>query len=297
LSGGTSPASPLDPLRLGGTLAHRRPDVYVSPGYNAAIMTGCRQLITVHDLIHLRDASESSRAKAAYYRFVVAPAIKRTGSVLTVSHHTASALSEWADISLDHVKVVGNGTSIIRASEADLAEAEGHRRAGPYVLYVGNDKPHKNLGLLLKAMSYLDPQVSLVLVGPSAARVGQLAPALLGSERVRLLASVGENELRTLYVNASCLALPSTDEGFGLPALEAMALGVRTAYCCDAVGEVVADLGRRAPAEDPRAFAAAMSSCLDVDMAGRQELITRSLLFDWNTTTSRVLRAIEGIRR
>jgi glycosyltransferase involved in cell wall biosynthesis len=291
---GSNPASPLDPLRLTALLARLRPRIFVSPGYNAALTSSCRQLVTVHDLIHLTDVSESSRLKRAYYSTVVAPTIRQTGIVLTVSHYTASAIRKWIDIPLDRVKVVGNGTSIARASTADLGDAARHREEfGHYMVYVGNSRPHKNLGLLIDALSFVDPTVRLVLVGPSPQAVGRLRGGPISDDRVRFLQGVSEQELRSLYLNASCLVLPSTEEGFGLPALEAMALGIPTAYCCDAVQEVVGDLGFRSPSDDPRSFARAVGACLGATLVDRHALVTRSTLFEWDRTANQVLEAIE----
>jgi glycosyltransferase involved in cell wall biosynthesis len=291
---GSNPASPLDPLRLTALLARLSPRIFVSPGYNAAFKSNCRQLVTVHDLIHLTDVSESSRLKRAYYSAVVAPTIRQTGFVLTVSHYTACAISKWANIPVDRVKVVGNGTSIARASKADLEDAARYRdEFGHYVLYVGNSRPHKNLGLLLDALNFIDPAIRLTLVGPSRQVVERLVGHGISDDRVQFLQGVNDQELRRLYLNASCLVLPSTEEGFGLPALEAMALGIPTAYCCDAVQEVVGDLGFRSPSDDPRSFALAVDACLGATPADRQALVTRSMLFEWDSTANQVMEAIE----
>jgi glycosyltransferase involved in cell wall biosynthesis len=292
--GGSNPASALDPLRLAVLLARLRPRIFVSPGYNAAFKSSCRQLLTVHDLIHLNDASESSRLKRTYYSTVVAPAIRRTGLVLTVSHYTASAISKWVSIPVDRVKVVGNGTSIARASDADLEDAVRHRdEFGHYILYVGNSRPHKNLGLLFDALSFLDSAIRLVLVGPSRQVVERLVGHPIPDDRVQFSPGVNDQELRALYLNASCLVLPSTEEGFGLPALEAMALGVPSAYCCDAAQEVVGSLGFRSPPDDPRSFAIAVDGCLAATAVDRRALVTRSMLFEWDRTAKRVMEAIE----
>jgi glycosyltransferase involved in cell wall biosynthesis len=296
LTGRGDPASPFDPLRLSVALARRRPNIFVSPGYNSALRSDCHQLLTVHDLIHLHDPAESSRLKRAYYQALVGPAIRRTKMVLTVSHHSAVAISEWAQIPLDWVKVVGNGTSIGQASGGDLADADRHRgRAGRYLLYVGNDKPHKNLPLLFDALRHIDRSVRVVLVGPSprlCERVG-LSRAL--SERLIFRPTVTDAELRDLYLNASCLVLPSREEGFGLPALEAMALGVRTVYCCEAVHEIVGDLGFRTSADEPESFAAAVNQSIHMDQVDRSVLVARSLLFGWDAVADRVVQAIAGI--
>jgi glycosyltransferase involved in cell wall biosynthesis len=214
--------------------------------------------------------------------------------VITVSHYTASAISKWADIPLDCVKVVGNGSSMTRASDAELGEAARHRdEFGHYMLYVGNSRPHKNLELLLDALSFIDPTIRLVLVGPSRQVVGRLVGHPISDDRVQFLHRVNDQELRRLYLNASCLVLSSTEEGFGLPALEAMALGIPTAYCCDAVQEVVGDLGFRSPSDDPRSFALAVDACLGATLVDRHALVSRSMLFEWDRTANQVMEAIE----
>jgi hypothetical protein len=72
-----------------------------------------------------------------------------------------------------------------------------------------------------------------------------------------------------------------------------MALGIPTAYCCDAVQEVVGDLGFRSPSDDPRSFALAVDACLGATLVDRHALVSRSMLFEWDRTANQVMEAIE----
>ena len=81
--GRVSPTSPIDPLYLLGALRLGRGDLFVSPGFNASLPGRHKQLITVHDLIHLRVDDESSFAKRLYYQRVVLPAVRSSQRVLT----------------------------------------------------------------------------------------------------------------------------------------------------------------------------------------------------------------------
>ena len=95
--------------------------------------------------------------------------------------------------------------------------------AEPYVLFIGSEQPRKNLERLEKAVATLrargHPHVLVTAGADSWGRVD------FGDTFVRKLGKVSDEVLRRLYANAGCLAIPSLHEGFGLPALEAMAAG------------------------------------------------------------------------
>jgi glycosyltransferase involved in cell wall biosynthesis len=105
-----------------------------------------------------------------------------------------------------------------------------HVRATPYVLFVGGLSPHKNLGVLLEALVRV-PGVDLVLAGPfrndlfHAGDVTSTIQRLGLTDRVATISDPEDAALRDLYAGALALVLPSFDEGFGLPAVEAAAAG------------------------------------------------------------------------
>ncbi|GGX16449.1 hypothetical protein GCM10007242_23780 [Pigmentiphaga litoralis] len=104
----------------------------------------------------------------------------------------------------------------------------------PYILTVCHQFPHKNVVTLLRAFELVaksDPRVQLYLVGKQSEENKQFVTRSLSEQtakRVRLLGYVSDAELGTYYRNAALFALPSLYEGFGMPAIEALGLGVPT---------------------------------------------------------------------
>lgn len=281
----TKPYSPLAPAEAALMLRRRRADLFLSPTYAPALPGPYRQLITVHDLIFLDVAAESSLVKRQYFDRLVRPTIRRTGAVMTVSEFSRQRLVEWSGLPADSVHMVGNG-----CSEAPLEDIDGAllaRDRDPYVLFVGNEREHKNFRLLARAMTLVDTSVRLVTVGLSPTFLDRVCTET-GLARIRVTphVGIGDVELTALYSAASVLAVPSTYEGFGLIALEALARGVMTVYCCDAVSEVVGSTGNRSTNE-AGAFADALTRAIS-SPTPIAELLLRSERFRWQDVAVRV---------
>jgi alpha-1,3-rhamnosyl/mannosyltransferase len=172
---------------------------------------------------------------------------------------------------------------------------EGLVPAGaPYLLSMGNTKPHKDLPTLLRAFARVAPawpDLRLLLVGADVA--GFVASVLDGDEaagRVRFTGRVGDDVLRALYRHAAVFVFPSRYEGFGLPPLEAMAFGTPV-VCSDAASlpEVVGDAALLFPAGDIGALSDALSLVLG-DASVRERLShagpKRAARFTWERTAA-----------
>lgn len=209
-----------------------RPDVYHCPFYAAPSRFNGPMVITIHDLIHLRFPADYGLRHRFYYKYVVLPAVRRARAVLTVSQHSKKDLIELMGVRQDKITVTPNGVGRAfrplapEEARAALAGVEAPER---FVLGVGNPKPHKNLRALAAAMERLEeappegagqiPPLVLVGVGP-----GQLKGVSPGP-RVVMLPHLADETLAALYSLAEIVVAPSLYEGFGLPALEAMACG------------------------------------------------------------------------
>lgn len=228
------PGSPFDAFRK--PPRSTKADLIYSPGY-AGFLSRRRQLLTLHDLIHLQ-ADWPGRIKyLAYYDAVIRPAVLRSRAVFTVSESSRTAIREW--LRDDDIEIVntGNGCS-------EVFTREGPRRIdGPYVLFVGNTRAHKNVETLVSAVAQMK-DLRLVVLVPRAEheKFSDLAQARgLASERLELLAQIPDSELAENYRGAVATVVPSLLEGFGLPALESIRCGTPVVFWqgCSPVSEIV----------------------------------------------------------
>jgi len=154
--------------------------------------------------------------------------------------------------------------------DTDAAVGEAVRRyrlPERFILAVGAHRPHKNYPTLVRAMRAVPEAVCLVIVGYLDPNFGQPVPGLIAElglgSRVHLVPSVDEALLPAVYRAASVLALPSLAEGFGLPALEAMAAGTPVvASAIPALAEVCSSAAMLVPAHDPAAWGSALTTVL-----------------------------------
>lgn len=228
--------------------------LFFSPHYNIPIACRHKLIVTVHDLCHLvLPSGEGRLAKAAYAAFMFRAIRKRADAVLTNSTFTRHEFMRLMPRSSQPVTPIHLGVSDLWFQAQSLREKNSGR---PYVIYVGNVKPHKNLRRLIAAFEMMVETIphSLVVAGrrdqvltpetdlaPVAARLG---------DRIRFTGYVDDASLRHWVANADLLVLPSLYEGFGLPPLEAMAAG-----CPAAVADIPAlreTCGNAAAYFDPR---------------------------------------------
>lgn len=254
-----SPHSPTDAFRMLPPLPPG--SVVYSPGYGALVRAP-RQVLTIHDLIQLRLPMPQRMKFAAYYAGPVRQTVRRAGVVLTVSETSAREIREW--LRDDSVRIVNAGNG---CSAAFTVDGPAEAATDPYVLFVGNLRRHKNLDVVLRAL-VAAPGVRLRAVVPlrEVAEANARARALGIAGRVEWVHGVDDTQLARLYRGAAATVMPSTDEGFGLPALESVACGVPVVFWggCEAVAEVVGDRGwATAHPRDAEEWAAALLTAVD----------------------------------
>lgn len=205
---------------------HFRGYYYFSPHYVFPWLLRQSLVVTVHDLIHFKFPQffgPPLKLKAA--RFFIQQIKSRAVLIIAVSQRTAADLSEMFSIPMEKIKVIYNGVG----ENFFKAAASSSPLPFPYILYVGNWKPHKNVPTLLAAFSLLAaryPELRLVLLGVPPAAVVQKEIARFRLEEKCLLLGYRPQEEVIRYLDAALFfVFPSLYEGFGLPPLEAMARG------------------------------------------------------------------------
>lgn len=287
------PLNLLDPWRLRQSLKQTRPHHFFSPGFNAPIGTPCSFSLTIHDLIHLEVADESSLAKRLYYRWVVLPAVHHADVVFTVSEYSQHKIADWSGVELDRIVVAGNGVS-----DAFCPDGARWSWPRPYLLYVGNQKPHKNVEGLVRsyALCHFAGEVDLLVTGRLSESVALTSAQCGVADRVIALGLIPEEELPMLYRGALAVVMPSRHEGFGLPVIEAMACGVpvlssNSSSLPEVGGEAVAYFSP----DDLDTMVHGLNALMDADHRLRLSHagLARAKHFRWDKVASRIARAID----
>jgi glycosyltransferase involved in cell wall biosynthesis len=243
-------------------------------------------VVTVHDLFPVLTPEQFTPRGVRIMTGGIEAARKRADIVCCPSQDTLDDCLE-AGFDADRLRLVPWGATEHRVTVEDRRTVrDTYRLDRPFILWVGTIEPRKNLPTLLEAFRRLQPtDVDLVLVGPIGWHE-QLEGHIEGiGSKVRQLGFVPPAHLPALYAEASLFCFPSIREGFGLPALEAMAQGTPViASSATAVAEVVGPDGLTVPALDVDAWAGAIGDLL-ADDAGRDRLAAagrrRAAGFTW----------------
>jgi len=247
----------------------------------------CPAVVTVHDLSFEREPSLMGLRERLIFRAVVPRAARHAARVIAVSELTKRDLIELYRIPEEKIVVIPNGVD-------PRFRAEGPRTTGDYALVVGALQPRKDPAAAIEALALLgNGDLRLVFAGPDR---GGRVEAERAAERTGLHGRVDfrgyvpQQELAALYRGAACLVFPSRYEGFGLPALEAMASGTPVvATTAGALPEVVGDAAILVDERDPAALAGGIERALaDRDRLVRAGL-ERARLYSWAETARRTL--------
>ncbi len=284
-------------VRVGGEASWlsartRRLDLVHHAGGTAPPRGRAPYVLTVHDLQPLERQATHGRGKRAYLRSVLPRSVRRARSVAVPSDFVRESVVSRFDV--DPARVVTIPHGVARPTTVVSSEAVVRARYqldGPVVLYPAITYPHKNHVTLVEAFARVrehHPDAVLVLSGAEGACEGAVLEQVdrLGLQRsVRRVGRISDADVAGLYAAATVVAVPSTYEGFGLPAAEAMAAGVAlVAADATALPEVVGDAGLLVEATDPQAWADAIGRLLG-DQGERDRLVARGrdrvLRYSW----------------
>jgi glycosyltransferase involved in cell wall biosynthesis len=250
-------------------------------------------VVTIHDLIHLRFPQYFKSKVGPYYRTVVRWVCARAARVITDDDRTVADLQRFLDVNPSKVRVIALG-----ANDRFYAPVAPYGAQRDYLLYVGNHRTHKDLRTLFEAWAGLPSDIALDLYVTGIDDFGGLNRYWRASGRIIALGDPSVEDLAAYYAGARALVHPALCEGFGLPLLEAMAVGCPVVVCEDAVPGILRDAALTFQARDVLGARAAILRVLQ-DSAERDSLVTRgrerARTLTWNRCseeTAKVYREI-----
>lgn len=234
----SAPYSLREQLSLPWLARREKADVYHAPHYVLPALTPGRSVVTIHDCIHLMfpEYLPYHRLGTICARAMMYSATHRADRILTVSESSKRDILRFFQVRPEKIAVIYNATDehfrIPPTEDAVARVRERYQLQDPFVLYVGNVKPHKNVERLIEAFALVRRRrmdgLKLVIIGDEISKFQTLRRAVLKHKlhkHVRFLGFVPDGTLSVLYRLASVFVFPSLYEGFGLPPLEAMACG------------------------------------------------------------------------
>jgi len=303
-------------------LERLRPDLYHYPFLDLPY-TRCPSVVTIYDLnpiLHLEYFDRFRGLKRAISRRLIGSTLRRSRAALAISEATRGLIQEHYPEFAHKVRTIHLGVDPA-AWAGPQTEKAGHAgdpasqgtlwQSRPYVLYVGVDRPHKNLLRLVRAFGRFrlahgwqgrtGPYLWLAGVGHGPSQLSNQISEMSLIGDVRLDRELEEADVRMAYLGARVLAYVSTSEGFGLPLLEALAAGVPVVT---ADVSSLPEIGGNAVLYTNPHDEVAMSEALDrlwTDTALRKTLIERGRVrlqeFTWDATTAATLKAYYDVLR
>lgn len=284
-----------------------RSDVVLYPNFRRYPSLRAPTVTFVHDLSHLAVPDTVPPAYLAHLRRYVETALRRSDRIGAISSTVADEIAAAYPGTRERLFVAPPGSATTLPAEPPGDWRVRLRTLGlepGFLLHVGTLEPRKNLRPLVAAMALLPPALAgahpLVLVGARSwsddALVADLEAA---GGRVRHIPYVADADLRALYAGAALLAFPSRYEGFGMPLLEAMTLGVPVACSDIAVfREVAAGAAAHFDHSDPAAIAACIGELLAAPerlAELRRRGLVRARAYSWDSSAATLLDVVTGL--
>lgn len=282
-------------------------DVAHVPYWGPPLQSPLPVVVTVHDLITLRQREYRRGLRARLYNALVAAAVRGAGQVITDSEFSRQEIVAHLQIPAGQVTAIPLAPAPQYRAQSELLLDMAVRRKYDlpefYVLYLGGYTLHKNVPTLLHAYTYVAQAMGedypLVLAGriprpgPSTPDYNDYVRQLRLGDSVRWIGYVDEEDKPALYRGALCFAFPSRYEGFGLPPLEAMACGAPVVTTdASSLPEVVGDAAFAVSPDDARQMAGAIISILIEEPLAeelKQKGLQRAAEFSWQETATQTL--------
>lgn len=303
------------PVRFG----IRRPDVLFSPFGQIPLGWRGKSVITVHDVAIYEHPEWFPDKQDVSTRVLVPKSLEKATHIIAVSEATKQKVEQLFPVTEGKVTTVHEGVGLEEAYEA-LKDADESSTRFPFdrdfVFFIGTIEPRKNLVNALKAFdTFLKSRpdqaglTRFIIAGKKGWHTQEIEQELVRVNHewkdvepngvVQLLGAITEEEKWHLMARASCLLYPSWDEGFGLPLLEAMAVGTPVITSTQgSLPEVGGDAAVYVEPTDIEGMSLALTQCLLIPegvRALREEGVKRAAAFSWKKAGAQTLNILEQI--
>ena len=285
-------------------------DVWHGPHYTLPLRLSTPSVVTVHDLTFFTNPKWHEKNKVRYFRRMIRAAVKRAAVTVCVSDATAQQLAVYAPPS-GPVRVIHHGVNHDRFAVAPEMAALDDARLSvlgvrqPFIAFVGTLEPRKGLVDLVDAFAEVAskyPDLQLVLAGSPGWGTAELDAAITACpsrDKILRTGYLPNDSVPSLLRRAAVVAYPSLDEGFGLPALEALACGAPlVASAVPAIGEVVGEAAVLVSPGDKAALVAGLNQALAPAESERLRIAgpKRAAEFTWGAAVDSYAEVYEYAR-
>jgi len=248
--------------------------------------TGIKTVVTIHDLIFMRHPEYYNWIDVQIYKRKFFQTLREADRIVAISECTRRDISELGGIPKESIDLIYQSCATrfavdVKPEEANRVSAH-YQLPKRYVLSVGSIEERKNMLLAVKSLPFLPEDVHLVMVGKAtkySARILQEAQHSGLTRRIHVLHGVPDVDLPALYTQAEAFVYPSRYEGFGIPIIEAIRMGLPVVAC---TGSCLEEAGGPdslyVNPDDAEGLAAALRQVLK-GAEGRQIRIEKSQLY------------------
>ncbi|MFH1971362.1 MAG: glycosyltransferase family 1 protein [Patescibacteria group bacterium] len=288
------------------------PDLIHYPHFNISIFCNKPFVVTIHDLLmHKQKGKEATTLpmpvyilKRFFYKFIFNVAIQKSIKIIAPSDYVKKEIVNYYNVSEEKISVCNEGVSFYEQGNIDSDNfLKKNKIESPYLLYVGNAYPHKNLKRAIEAISSLqkDRQINFVIVSARNVffeRLNKFVQSNSYGNFVKILSFIPDKDLMTLYNKSEGFLYPSISEGFGLQGLEAM---IQKTPCVvsdiEAFREIYKDNAIYFNPTDINSIKSAIEKLLIMDKTKKEEIVTKAYKFaknySWDKMAKQILKIYE----
>jgi glycosyltransferase involved in cell wall biosynthesis len=287
-----------------------KPDIYHHPHFDLPFRINIPSVITIHDLKYILFPEffpKMSFLKRRLIMELTANSIRNAGTIISVSESTKNDIVKIFNKYDKNIITIHHGYKNFEGITSSRNSFSDHEidKYKPYLFFVGERRPHKNIINLIKALILLHNRknkIKLIIVGKKYKNYTQPEKFIREMKlegQVHLFDYVDDIFLKTLYLNAEMFIFPSLYEGFGFPILEAMSAGLPVIGSnISSIPEVVGDAGLLVDTTKPEYLASKIEAVLKDDKLSKElgkKSLRRSLDFSWKRCAIETLSVYEEL--